>query len=66
MLLLIELSRLQVELETPDFPFAIGHDEIPAEAKRIGDELDDIGGDGDARISERKEHVNSRTKGAEN
>ena len=59
MLLLIELSWLQVELEPPEVPFAIGHDEIPTKSEGIGDKLDDVGSDGDAGISKREEHIDS-------
>jgi hypothetical protein len=51
MLLVVELPWLEVEFEAKQVPFTIWHDQIPAETKRIGDKLNNIGGDRNTRIS---------------
>lgn len=65
MLLVVELARSEVELEPKQVPDAVRHDEIPAAADGIGDELDDVGGDGHAGVAEREEHVDAGAESAE-
>jgi len=64
MFLVIELSRFEIELEAKHIPFAVGHDQVPAEAHRIGDELDNIGSDRDTGVSQREEHIDAGADGA--
>lgn len=66
MLLGIEGTRLQVELESEEIEHAVGENEIPTEADGVGYELDDECGEEDAGIAEGEEHVQSRPDCAEN
>jgi hypothetical protein len=65
MLLVIELARTKIELETENVPLPVGHDQVPSPANGIGDQLDDIGVDGDARVAQREEHVHTRADSAQ-
>ncbi|KAK1256018.1 hypothetical protein MKX07_008277 [Trichoderma sp. CBMAI-0711] len=56
----------EVELQAKDVPFLVGHDQVPAAADGIGNQLDDIRRDGDARVAQREEHVDARADGTEN
>ena len=51
MFLVVELARLEVELQTVQVPHSVRHDQVPAEADGIGNQLDDVGGDSDAGVS---------------
>lgn len=66
MLLIVELSGLQVKLKAKESPFAIGHDEIPAETQGIRDELDDVCRYGNTRVAQREEHIDARTNSTKN
>ncbi len=57
MLLEIEAPRLEVEFETPHVEDAVGEDQVPEQPQGIGNQLDDEGREGDARVSERQQHV---------
>jgi hypothetical protein len=59
MLLVVELARAKVKLETEKIPFPIGHDHVPSAANRVSDQLNDVGVDSDARVPQRKYHVDA-------
>jgi len=52
MFLVVELARSEIEFETKEVPFAVWHDEIPATADWVRDQLDNIGRDSDARVAQ--------------
>jgi hypothetical protein len=56
-------------VETPSVAesceMSAGHDYVPALAQWIGDQLDDIGGDGNGGVSQRKEQVDGGSNGGE-
>lgn len=66
MLLVVELARTQIELEAKELPFLVRHDQVPAAADGIGNQLNDVRRDGDAGIAKGEEHVDSRADGTEN
>ena len=65
MLLEVERPRLEVEFEAEQIPYPVRKDQVPAEADGVGDQLDDVRRDGDARVAQREEHVDGRADGAE-
>ena len=64
-LLVVELAGSKVKLQTEEVPFLVGHDQVPAAADGIGNQLDDVRRDGDARVAKREEHVDARADGTE-
>ena len=65
MFLVVELARPEIELQPKQVPLPIRHDEVPAAADGVGDELHDVGGNGDARVPQREEHVDGGADGAQ-
>jgi hypothetical protein len=65
MLLVVELARLEVELDSKDIPHPIRHDQVPAKTDGIRDKLNDVCGDGDAGIAQGEEHVDAGADAAE-
>lgn len=65
-LLKVELAGAEVELEAKEIPDAVGEDKIPQQADGVGNQLDDISGDGDTGVAQREEHVDARADRAQN
>lgn len=66
MLLVVEFARAQIELDAKESPFPVRHDQVPAATDGIGNQLNDVRRDGDARVAKGEEHVDSRADGTEN
>jgi hypothetical protein len=65
-LLVVELSRLKVKFQAEQVPHSIRHNHIPTQADRVRDELNNVGGDGDAGVAQREEHIDAGSESAQN
>ena len=65
MFLKVEGPRLEVEFDAPDVEDAVGKDQVPEQPQGISNELNDEGGEGDARVPEGQQHVDGGSDGAQ-